>query len=165
MRALRDLLRQGFSPAWRPARIGLVTLLLLQVLGLNAWAWQQRQSLAAQRLAQEALLRSTFPQVRAVLDAPQQMRRETEVLRAAAGRASDDDLEALLGAAAAAWPEGQGPAQALRFEPGKLTLSVPGWSEQQLTHFRDRLRPGGWAVERSEGRVALSRAAAPGGKS
>jgi general secretion pathway protein L len=164
-RALRDLLRQWLSPAWRPARVGLAALLLLQVLGLNAWAWQQRQALAAQRLAQEQLLRATFPQVRAVLDAPLQMQRETEALRAAAGRAGDNDLEALLGAAAAAWPEGQGPVQALRFEPGKLTLTVPGWSAQQLAQFRDRLRPGGWVVDSSEGRVSLSRAAAAGARS
>ena len=164
-RALRDLLRQWLSPAWRPARAGLAALLLLQVLGLNAWAWQQRQALAAQRLAQEQLLRATFPQVRAVLDAPLQMQRETEALRAAAGRSGDNDLEALLGAAAAAWPEGQGPVQALRFEPGKLSLTVPGWSAQQLAQFRERLRPGGWVVDSSEGRVSLSRAPAAGAKS
>ena len=164
-RALRDLLRQWLSPAWRPARIGLATLLLLQVLGLNAWAWQQRQALATQRLAQEQLLRATFPQVRAVLDAPLQMQRETEARRAAAGRAGDNDLEALLGAAAAAWPEGQGPVQALRFEPGKLTLSVPGWSTQQLAQFRERLRPGGWVVDAGEGRVSLSRATTAGARS
>jgi len=164
-RALRDLLRQWLSPAWRPARIGLAVLLLLQVVGLNAWAWQQRRTLAEMRMAQEQLLRSTFPKVRAVLDAPLQMQRETEALRAAAGRAGDDDLEALLGAAAAAWPEGQGPVQALRFEPGKLTLSVSGWSEPQLAQFRDRLRPGGWVVDSGEGRVSLSRAAAAGARS
>ncbi len=157
-RALRDLLRQWLSPAWRPARIGLVALLLLQVLGLNAWAWQQRQALSAKRLAQEQLLRATFPQLRTVLDAPLQMQRETDALRAAAGRAGDNDLEGLLGAAAAAWPQGQGPVQGLRFEPGKLTLSVPGWSAAQVAQFRDRLRPGGWLVEGGEGRVSLSRA-------
>jgi general secretion pathway protein L len=164
-RALRNTMRQLLSPAWRPVRIGLATLLLLQVVGLNAWAWHQRQGLTAQRTAQEKLLRDTFPNVRAVLDAPLQMRRETEVLRTAAGRAGDSDLEALLGAAASAWPEGQGPVQTLRFEPGRLTLSAPGWSEQQLSQFRDRLRPGGWAVESAEGRVSLSRAAAPGARS
>jgi general secretion pathway protein L len=111
------------------------------------------------------MLRATFPNVRAVLDAPLQMRRETEVLRAAAGRAGDSDLEALLGAAASAWPDGQGPVQALRFEPGRLTLSAPGWSEQQVKQFRDRLRPGGWAVESAEGSVSLSRAPAPGARS
>jgi len=164
-RALRNTMRQLRSPAWRPVRIGLATLLLLQVVGLNGWAWHQRQELAQQRLAQERLLRDTFPNVRAVLDAPLQMRRETEVLRTAAGRAGDSDLEALLGAAASAWPEGQGPVQTLRFEPGRLTLSAAGWSEQQLRQFRDRLRPGGWAVESAEGRVSLSRAAAPGARS
>ena len=164
-RALRNTLRQLRSPGWRPVRIGLVTLALLQVIGLNTWAWHQRNVLVEQRLAQDKLLRATFPNVRTVLDAPLQMRRETEVLRAAAGRAGDNDLEALLGAAASAWPEGQGPVQTLRFEPGRLTLSAPGWSEQQLGLFRERLRPGGWAVESAEGRVSLSRAAGAGARS
>ncbi|MCU0919856.1 MAG: type II secretion system protein GspL [Burkholderiaceae bacterium] len=164
-RALRNSVRQFLSPAWRPVRIGLATLLLLQLVGLNAWAWHQRQALVERRLAQEEMLRATFPNVRAVLDAPLQMRRETEVLRAAAGRAGDSDLEALLGAAASAWPDGQGPVQALRFEPGRLTLSAPGWSEQQVKQFRDRLRPGGWTVESAEGSVSLSRAPAPGARS
>jgi general secretion pathway protein L len=111
------------------------------------------------------LLRATFPGVRAVLDAPLQMRRETEALRTAAGRAGDDDLEAFLGAAALAWPDGQGPVQSLRFEPGRLTLAAPGWSEQQLAEFRSRLRPGGWAVDSAQGRITLSRGAAPGVRS
>jgi general secretion pathway protein L len=164
-RALRNALRQLLSPAWRPVRIGMATLLLLQVVGLNAWAWHERRALVEQRQAQEQLLRATFPNVRAVLDAPLQMRRETEVLRAAAGRAGDNDLEALLGAAASAWPDGLAPLQTLRFEPGRLTLAAPGWSEQQLSQFRDRLRPGGWAVESAAGRISLSRAAAQGGRS
>jgi general secretion pathway protein L len=95
-----------------------------------------------------------------VLDAPLQMQRETEVLRAAAGRAGDSDLEALLAAAAAAWPETQGPVQTVRFEPGRLTLAAAGWNEQQVAQFRDRLRPGGWAVESADGRIVLSRARA-----
>ena len=159
-RALGNALRQLRSPAWRPVRLGLATLLLLQLVGLNAWAWHQRHALAELRASQEQLLRATFPNVRAVLDAPLQMKRETEALRAAAGHAGDSDLEALLGAAASAWPEGQGPTQTLRFEPGRLTLAAPGWSEQQLTQFRDRLRPGGWAVDSAEGRITLSRAGA-----
>ncbi len=164
-RALRAALQQLRSPAWRPVRVGLVALLLLQLVGLNVSAWQQRQQLAELRAAQDTLLRATFPNVRAVLDAPLQMRRESDVLRAASGRAGDDDLEALLGAAAAAWPEGAAPAQTLRFEPGRLTLAAPGWSEQQLAQFRDRLRPGGWAVDSAQGRVSLSRAAAAGVRS
>jgi general secretion pathway protein L len=164
-RALGDAARRFLSPAWRPVRIGLASLLLLQLIGLNALAWQQRQAIAAQRLAQEQLLRNSFPNVRAVLDAPVQMRRETELLRAAAGRPGEGDLETLLGAAASAWPEAQGPVQALRFEPGRLSWAAPGWTEQQLQGFREQLRPGGWAVESAEGRISLSRAAASGGRS
>jgi general secretion pathway protein L len=156
--ALRDATRRFFSPAWRPVRAGLVALALLQLAGLNAWAWHQKQVVAELQSAQERLLRETYPQVRAVLDAPLQMRRETEVLRAAAGRAGDSDLEALLGAAASAWPEGIGPVQTLRFEPGRLTLAAVGWSEPQVEQFRDRLRPGGWAVDSADGRLMLSRA-------
>jgi general secretion pathway protein L len=163
--ALRNLGRRLLSPAWRPVRMGLATFLLLHILGLNAWAWHQRQAIAARQVAQETLLRGAFPNVRAVLDAPQQMRRETEVLRAAAGRAGEDDLEALLAAAASAWPEAQGPLQMLRFEPGKLTLSATGWNEPQMAQFRDRLRTGGWSVDSAEGRITLSRAPAPRARS
>lgn len=164
-RALRDAARRLLSPAWRPVRIGAVTLALLQIVGLNAWAWHQRHAIAERQQAQEALLRATFPNVRAVLDAPLQMRRETQVLRSAAGRAGESDLEALLGAAASAWPEAQGPVQTLRFEPGRLTFSVAGWNETQVAQFRDRLRPGGWSVESAEGRITLSRAIASRAKS
>jgi general secretion pathway protein L len=160
-RALRDAWRRVRSPVWRPVRLGLSALLALQVVGLNAHAWQQRQAIAERREAQQALLRSAFPGVRAVLDAPLQMQRETEALRAAAGRAGQDDLEALLGAAAAAWPEGLGPLHTVRFEPGRLSFTAPGWTENQMLQFRERLRAGGLAVESAEGRVTLRRAGAP----
>lgn len=159
-RALRDAARQFLSPAWRPVRAGLAALALVQLAGLNAWAWHQRQGISAMQQSQDALLRSTYPQVRAVLDAPAQMQRQTELLRAAAGRAGDNDLETLLGVAAAAWPDGLGPIQTLRFEPGRLTLAAGALSEAQAALLRDRLRPGGWAVEIAEGRITLSRATA-----
>ena len=59
------------------------------------------------------------------------MRRDTDSLRAAAGRVGDADLEAALAAATQAWPDGQAPVQALRFEQGKLTLVVSSWSADQ----------------------------------
>lgn len=161
--ALHDAARRFFSPGWRPVRIGLAALVLLQLAGLNAWAWHQRQTVAALRQAQDQLLRTTFTQVRTVLDAPVQMQRETDRLRSAAGRAGDDDLEALLGAAAFAWPAAAAPVQTLRFEPGRLSLSSAGWSAEQLAQFSDRLRGAGLAVDSADGRVTLSRARAPAG--
>ncbi|HSW07119.1 type II secretion system protein GspL [Aquabacterium sp.] len=159
LRALRDGAKKLMSPAWRPVRWGLAALLLAQVLGLNLWAWQQQRTLAARQQAMNALLRSSHPQVRAVLDAPTQMQRETELLRAAAGRAGDADLEPLVALAAQAWPPGQAPVQGLRFEAGKLTLMAPGWAPPQIEQFRSRVAAAGVSVDSAEGRLVLSRGA------
>ncbi len=156
-RALRDLGRRLLSAEWRPVRWGLAGLIAVQLVGLNAWAWQQKRAVDERKQAMVALLQATHPGVRAVLDAPVQMERETDRLRAAAGRAGDSDLEALLAAAAAAWPDGQGPVQTLRFESGRLTVAAPGWGEPQLAQFRERLRAVGYAAEAAEGRVTVSR--------
>ncbi len=156
-RALREAAQRFLSSEWRPVRWGLVALVAVQLLGLNLQAWQQRQVLLAKRAALVGLLKTTHPQVRAVLDAPLQMERETERLRAAAGRPGDKDLEALLGAAAGAWPDGLGPAPMLRFEGSRLTIAAPGWVEPQVTQFRDRLRGAGYSAEFSEGRITVTR--------
>jgi general secretion pathway protein L len=155
---LRDAWRRFLSPAWRQARFGLAALAAVQILGLNLWAWHQQHALAERRTAMTALLRSSHPGVRAVIDPPLQMRRQTEALRTAAGRPGDGDLEVLLAAAAAAWPDGQGAVQTLRFETGHLTLAAPGWGEAQIAQFRDRLRPAGFDVQMADGHVTLSRA-------
>ena len=162
LRALLDALRRLRSPEWRPVRWGLAALVALQLVGLNAWAWQQRQALDERKLAMNALLRDTFPSVRTVLDAPVQMQRETDRLRAAAGRPGDADLEVLLGAAAAAWPDNQGPVQALQFEAGRLVLSAPGWGEPELSQFRARLRSAGFGAELADGRITVARISARG---
>jgi general secretion pathway protein L len=143
-------------------RFGLAALVGLHILGLNIYAWQQRQALVAKKSAMTELLKSAHPGVRAVLDAPLQMQRETERLRTAAGRPGDSDIEALMGAAASAWPDGMGPAQTLRFENNRLTVTAPGFAEAQLAQFRDRLRGLGFAVELSEGRLVIGRSVVGG---
>lgn len=160
LRAAGQLLTLWRSPAWRPARLGLGVLLVVQLLGLNAWAWQQRAALAGQRSAAEGLLRSAHPQVRAILDAPAQMQRETELLRERAGVAGDADLETLLAATAAAWPDGAAPATQLRFEPGRLSLAPAGWAPPQVEQFRQRLQAGGWALQQVDGKLVVQRGTA-----
>jgi len=157
IRALRDGLRGLRSPAWRPLRYGLVALVLTQVVGLNAWAWHLRSTLDARRAAQVTLLQTTFPQVRAVLDAPLQMRREVATLRAAAGKPDESDLEPLLQAAAAVWPADLAAVDSVRFEPGRLTLAASNWNAAQIEQFRVQLRPQGLQVESADGRLVLSR--------
>ncbi len=160
LRALREAAKRLLSAEWRPVRWGVAALVVVQLLGLNVAAWQQDRAINAKRAAMDALLKTTHPGVRAVLDAPLQMQRETERLRSAAGRPGDADLESFLGAAAAAWPDGQGPVQMLRFDAGKLTLAAPGFGEPQLAQFRERLKGSGFAAELAEGRIEVARASA-----
>ncbi|MCM5682066.1 type II secretion system protein GspL [Schlegelella sp. S2-27] len=158
VRAFRDVWRQLGGPAWRPARWGLAVLAVIHLVGINAWAWHQSNEVEQRKRAQVSLLQTTFPQVRAVLDAPVQMRREVEQLRLQAGKAGDTDLEPMLQAAASAWPEHR-VLEGLQFEPGQLTLSVNGWAEDEIERLRASLQPSGWRVERDGSRVTLRRAA------
>lgn len=156
-RAVGALGKRLLSSEWRPVRLGLAALLAVMLIGVNAQAWQLRQAIEQRKAAMVALLKSSHPGVNVVLDAPLQMQRETERLRAAAGRPGAADLEALLAAAASAWPDGTGPVQTLRFDSGSLTLAAMGWGAPQVQQFRDRLRGAGYGAEFAEGRVVVSR--------
>jgi general secretion pathway protein L len=159
-RALADAWRQLQSPAWRPVRIGLVTLVVLQLVGLNLWALHLRGQANERQQAMATLLRATYPSASTALAPDVEMERQTSVLRSAAGRAGAGDLEPMLQAAAAAWPDGVPPVETLRFEPGKLSLSAASMTPAQIDRFRSELRPAGWAVDTSEGRLTISRASA-----
>ena len=158
-RAFRDAMRQWRSRSWRPVRIGLAALLIAHIAGLNLWAWHQTDAINQKKQAMVSLLQATFPNVRAVLDAPLQMQREVQVLRAQAGKPNETDFEPMLQAAATAWPADRPPVDNLRYESGKLTLAVTGWGPPQIDEFRARLQPAGWQLESGgDGRVTISRA-------
>ena len=161
MRALRDSARKFFSPEWRPIRWGLAALVVAQIGGLNLWAWHQRGAIEARTTAMQNLVKATYPNANPqdiLRDADAVMQRESQALRTLAGRPGDTDLETMLQAAASAWPPGRAAVEAIRFEPGKLTLSATGWSDPEIAQFRSLLRPNGWAVDAAEGRLVLSRA-------
>ena len=148
------------SPAWRPVRIGVLTLLVAQIVGLNLWAWQQRSAIEARRASLQSLVKATVPGVSLQdiqRDAGAVMQRETQALRTLAGKPGSSDLEPMLQAAASAWPADR-PVQNLRYEPGKLSLAANGWNAAQIERFRNQLQPAGWRVEASEGRLVVSRA-------
>jgi general secretion pathway protein L len=147
---------------WQPVRYGLAALVAVQLLGLNLWAWHQHREVAARREAVTTTLTGAFPQVRAILDAPVQMQKQLDLLRASAGSVGEQDFEALLAAAAMAWPADRPPAEALAFEPGRLTVSAQGWAPNQIDNFRNQLRSEGWQLDASEGKLTISRANAQG---
>lgn len=91
---------QQFSSAarWRPVRWGLWAVLLVHVLGLNLYAYQQQAAVNQERRAMQAAFTSTFPKVQAVVDAPVQMQREVDQLRQRSGQLAPDDAEVMLSA-------------------------------------------------------------------
>ena len=158
-RALRDSVRRLLSPAWRPVRVGAAALVVAQIVGLNLWAWQQRGTIEARRTTMQSLVKANYPRVSELdiqRDPAAVMQRETQALRTLAGKPGDTDLEPLLQAAASAWPADR-PVENFRFEPGKLTLAANGWNDTQIETFRSLLRPGGWQVDASEGRLTVTR--------
>lgn len=166
-RALRDSLRRFASPQWRPVRFGVAALVLAQIAGLNLWAWHQRSSIEAKRASLQTVVKNAFPRASALdvqRDAAAVMQREVQTLRTLAGKPGDTDLEPMLQAAASAWPPERPPVDNLRYEPGKLTLAAPGWSEPQIAQFRSLLQPAGWQVDATDGRLVLTRAR-PGARS
>jgi general secretion pathway protein L len=99
------------APAWRSVRIGIASLLVLQVVGLNAMAWREQRALDQQKAQLRQILTTAFPSVQLVIDAPLQMQREVDTLQRGAGRVTSTDFEPMLAATASALPEGLVPTQ------------------------------------------------------
>jgi general secretion pathway protein L len=84
------------APQWKPARWVTVALVVVQLIGLNAFAWHAKAQLEQQRREIRNTLVSTFPNVTVVVDAPLQMERELSALRQSSGKVTSKDLEYLL---------------------------------------------------------------------
>lgn len=151
--------RLARAPRWRPVRLAVLVALLVNLVGLNAWAWKEQAALQAQRLAIREVLTSTFVKVQVVVDAPVQMARELAALQRASGQASGRDLEAMLAAYAALAPAQAAP-EAIDYSAGELRLKGVMLKPDDLAALSLRLKARGY--------VALSDAAGlvirPGGE-
>ncbi len=154
--ALAQTLRH--APQWRAARWGVAVFVLVQIAGLNVWAWKERAALDARRNAINGVLTQTFPSVKLVVDAPAQMAREIAVLRQASGEMAAGDFEPMLGTLAAGLPAGRVPA-AIDFSGAQLRLRGLGLSQQELDALRNSLAPQGYSA-RGEGDLLLVQAEA-----
>ena len=152
--ALLQTLRH--APQWRAARWGAVVLVLAQLIGLNAWAWRERNALDAKRGAISSMLTQTFPSVKLVVDAPLQMAREVAALQRATGGVATLDLEPMLVALSASLPAGRVP-NALDYSAGQLRLRGLNLSADEVNGLATTLAPRGY-VARSEGDLLLVQA-------
>lgn len=132
------------SPAWRPTRWGLALMVVVNLIGLQAWAWRERAALEAQGVAIREVLTQTFPQVKSVIDAPAQMTREVAALRQATATLANGDLETQLGALASTAPDRT--AQGLAYTRGTLRVRGLGWTAADLQRVQPALQGQGLAA-------------------
>jgi len=135
------------APQWRAARWALGITAAVQIVGLNAWAWQERAAWTAKQTAIRQLLTDNFPQIQVVVDAPLQMERELARLRQAGGGMAANDLEPLLAAASAALPAGGAPPARIEYKDGELRLHDLHITEPQHTAMQQALAAQGLAVQ------------------
>ena len=120
------------GPEWQSARRGLLALVVVQLVGLNAWAWREQTVLEKQQTALTQIFKDSFPKVTVVVDAPLQMQRELSALQQGAGLPQAGDLDAMLQTLSAHWPDNTPPAK-LDYRLGELRLSdVPANTLQTL---------------------------------
>lgn len=131
------------APRWRAVRVALLALVLVNLAGLNVWAWQEKARLNAQRTAIREVLTGTFPNVQVVVDAPLQMAREVTALQQASGAPSGRDLEAMLSAFGAVARADIVPA-AIEFVAGELRLRGIKLTPEDTTALSFKLKPQGY---------------------
>jgi len=146
------------APQWRAARWGAAVLVLAQLVGLNAWAWKERNALEAKRAAINAILVQTFPSVKVVLDAPLQMASEVAALQQATGGVATLDLEPMLAALGASLPPGRVPT-AIDYSAGQLRLRGLNLSATETGALTNTMSGRGYTA-RSEGDLLLVQAEA-----
>jgi general secretion pathway protein L len=138
------------APHWRSSRRALLSLLLVQWVGLNVWAWQDESQLAQQQAELAQLFKQSLPQASLVLDPPRQMQRELQRLQQQTGQLDKQDLLPMLAALSAQWPDAVMP-ESLDYRPGELRLKFsPAIAADAVTGMRLSDSTYVWQVQEQE---------------
>lgn len=145
------------TPQWRPARWATVALVVVQVLGVNAFAWRAKSQLAQQRTAIRTTLTQTFPNVTVVVDAPVQMQRALAALQQSSGAAAATDMETLLSALGSANQEAPAHTAPTTVEYAGQTMRIHIGSNTQdyLDSLDHALKQRGYSSRRDGDTVVL----------
>ena len=152
------MLRQ--SPRWRAARWALGAALVVNLAGLNAWAWTERNSVQAKQLAIRDVLTSTFPNVKVVVDAPVQMTRELALLRQGTGASSEGDFDTLL-ASFGALALTNGAPTAIDYAAGEVRIKGLDLTAAQIAQATEQLKRQALTVTTDGGTLLIKPQAAP----
>ena len=149
------------SPAWRPVRIGVAALAVAQIVGLNLWAFHQKNEVQARRNAIQALVESELsagtPMPTSSAIGVRMLHRAQARLPRAGSKQTAASSRCCPARRRARQNEQPLPGRDLRFEQGKLTIAATGWTDAQIDQFRSVLQPAGFQVNASEGRIVVTR--------
>jgi general secretion pathway protein L len=148
------------APRWRAARVALLALLGVNLVGLNAWAWREQASINAQRAAIREVLTTTFPNVRVVVDAPLQMAREVATLQRASGVASGRDMETIMGAFGAVAPVNTAP-DAIEFAAGEVRLKGLRLAPADIAQVSFKLQAQGYVANAEGDSLVIKQVSGP----
>lgn len=136
------------SPQWLPARIALAAILLINLAGINAWAWAEKSRWVSAREEMRRILTSTFPETNVVIDAPRQMARQVAMLRQSSAQLGASDLESMLLALAQALPADAKPAS-YEFDSGKLVIGGLDINASQLDAINASLAAVNYSLQKN----------------
>lgn len=148
------------APQWRAARCAALAVVIVNLAGLQAWAWKEQSALTAKRTAIQNILTSTFPEVRVVVDAPLQMARAASDAQRQSGSASGSDLEAMLGQFQAVAPGAPTPA-AIEFVAGELQLKGMDAALPALADVTSRLQFSGYTARWDNDTLVITQGGRP----
>lgn len=152
------------SPARRPARWGLAALLCANIIGLNAWAWQQQVSLSNKRAQLGTILTQTFPNVKTVVDPALQMSREMALLRQSTGANSVQNFESILSAFSTAntFPAGVfNKLTAIEYIASSVSFKNIKLVASDLSATQEKLKGMGYALTQNGDTASLKAQATP----
>ena len=155
--SLGSLLR---APRWRAARWAALSLLLVNLVGLNAWAWREHSRINAQRAAIADVLTATFPKVQVVVDAPVQMSKEVAALQRSSGAATARDMEVMLAAFGLAAGANATPT-AIDFAAGELRLKGLRLKPEEIEAVAFKLKAQAYALSAEADSLVVKQVSAP----
>ena len=145
------------APHWRPARLAVLAVVAINLVGLNAWAWKVQSGLQARQTAIKQVLTTTFPSVQVVVDAPVQMTRAVAALQQANGAPTGRDFESLLGVLGPLAPVNYAPS-AIEFNSGELRLTGLPDGFDDLAF---KLQAQGYSARLERDKLVIKQGAAP----
>jgi general secretion pathway protein L len=124
------------APQWQSSRWALLTLVLVQWLGLNIWAWRDESQLSQQHNELVQMFKQSLPQASVVLDPTRQMQGELNRLQLQSGQLQAQDFLPMLAALSAHWPDA-GVPESLDYRPGELRMKLsPAVTGDALSSIR-----------------------------